>query len=282
MRHAWSCLAGLVVAAPPAAAQLSARTDLSAGGRYVWHGISRAAGLVAQPSLAVGLRIHGFSLESGAVLHYELDRVSAGELSETGAGGRHLGEEDLWERASLLVGPTRLDAGVVRYRFRGDPGTGGLGPARNTTEVYAALSISSSYLNPSLEAWWDVERVRGAFLRAAFDLPVLGWPFPPYAFAFVQGDMGLNVGQGPNPARPGELANFAGRGITHVGLGAGAEVRARRVAGIGWATLAFGVRSQLNLDDATRVNGTGRNRDFLAWLWTGITVVVGGEARERR
>ena len=282
MRHAWSCLAGLVVAAPPAAAQLSARTDLSAGGRYVWHGISRAAGLVAQPSLAVGLRIHGFSLESGAVLHYELDRVSAGELSETGAGGRHLGEEDFWGRASLLIGPTRLDAGVVRYGFRGDPGTGGLGAARNTTEVYAALSISSSYLNPSLEAWWDVERVRGAFLRAAFDLPVLGWPFPPYAFAFVQGDMGLNVGQGPNPARPGELANFAGRGITHVGLGAGAEVRARRVAGIGWATLAFGVRSQLNLDDATRVNGTGRNRDFLAWLWTGITVVVGGEARERR
>jgi len=282
VRHAWSCLAGLVVATPPAAAQLSARTDLSAGGRYVWHGISRAAGLVAQPSLAVGLRIHGFSLESGAVLHYELDRVSAGELSETGAGGRHLGEEDFWGRASLLIGPTRLDAGVVRYGFRGDPGTGGLGPARNTTEVYAALSISSSYLNPSLEAWWDVERVRGAFLRAAFDLPVLGWPFPPYTFAFVQGDMGLNVGQGPNPARPGELANFAGRGITHVGLGAGAEVRARRVAGIGWATLAFGVRSQLNLDDATRVNGTGRNRDFLAWLWTGITVVVGGEARERR
>src|SRR2546425_10557646 len=179
---------------------------------------SRAAGLVAQPSLAVGLRVHGLSLESGAVLHYELDRVSAGELSETGAGGRHLGEEDLWGRASLLVGPTRLDAGVVRYGFRGDSGTGGLGPARNTMELYAALSITSSYLNPSLEAWWDVERVRGAFLRAAFDLPVLGWPFPPDAFAFVQGDMGLNVGQGPNPARPGELANFAGRGITHVGL----------------------------------------------------------------
>jgi len=282
VRHAWSCLAGLVVAAPPAAAQLSARTDLSAGGRYVWHGISRAAGLVAQPSLAVGLRVHRFSLESGAVLHYELDRVSSGELSETGAGGRHLGEEDLWGRASLLVGPTRLDAGVVRYGFRGDSGTGGLGPARNTTELYAALSITSSYLNPSLEAWWDVERVRGAFLRAAFDLPVLGWPFPPYAFAFVQGDMGLNVGQGPNPARPGELANFAGRGITHVGLGAGAEVRARRVSGIGWATLAVGVRSQLNLDDATRFDGAGRNRDFSAWLWTGITVVVGGEARERR
>ena len=280
-RYAWLCLTGLVTA-PPVAAQLSARTDVSTSGRYVWHGISRAAGLVAQPSLAIGLRVHRVSLESGAVLHYELDRVSTGELSETGAGGRRLGEEDLWGRASLLVGPTRLDAGVVRYVFRGDPAQGGLGPTRNTTEVYGALSVTSRYVNPSLEAGWDVERVRGAFLRAAFDLPVLGWPFPPYAFAFVQGDMGLNVGQGPNAARPAELANFAGRGITHIGLGVGAEIRGRRVSGIGWATLAVGVRSQLNIDDATRFNGTGRNRDFSAWLWTGITVVVGGAAREPR
>ncbi len=248
---------------------------MSAGGRYVWHGLSRAAGLVAQPSLAVGLRLSRFSVEGGAVLHYELDRVSAGELSETGVGDRRLGEEDFWGRALVDVGPVRLHSGVVRYVFRGDSGLGGLGRARNTTEVYAALSTSSRYFNRTLEAWWDVKRVRGAFLRASFDLPVLGWPFPPYAFVFVQGDMGLNVGQG---------ANFAHRGVTHVGLGVGTEVRAGRVAGIGVAALAAGVRSQLNLDDATRADGTGagRNRDFSAWLWTGMTVVLGGDARSRR
>ena len=282
MRCAWSCLSGLMAAAAPAAAQLSARADVSAGGRYVWHGVSRAAGLVAQPSLAVGLRLRRFSVEGGAVLHYELDHVSAGELSETGTGDRHVGEEDFWGRAVLVVGPTRLHAGVVRYVFRGDSGTGGVGRARNTTEIYTALSTSGRYVNPSFEAWWDVQRVRGAFLRASFDLPVLGWPFPPYAFVFVQGDMGLNVGQGPNPARSGELANFASRGITHVGFGVGTEVRAGRVPGFGWATLAAGARSQLNLDDATRVDGMGRNRDFSAWLWTGMTVVLGGDARSRR
>ena len=247
----------------------------------MWHGISRAAGLVAQPSLAVGLRLHSFSLEGGAVLHYELDRVSVGELSETGTGSRHLGEQDFWGRAALSVGPTRLDAGVVRYVFRGDSARGGLGPARNTTEVYAALSTTSA-VNASLEAWADVERVRGAFLRASLNLPVLGWPFPPYAFGFLEGDIGLNVGQGPNPARPGELANFASRGITHIGLGTGLEVRAWRLSGIGWTTLAVGGRSQLNLDDATRVNGAGRSRDFSAWLWSGITVLLGREARDRR
>ena len=248
---------------------------MSAGGRYVWHGISRAAGLVAQPSLAVELRVRRLSLQSGAVLHYELDRVSAGELSETGvSGGRHLGEQDLWGQASLVLGPTRLHAGLVRYVFRGDSGTGGVGSARNTTEVFASLSTTSRYLNPTFEAWWDVERVHGAFLRASLDLPVLGWPFPPYAFVFVQTEMGLNVGQGPNPARPGELANFASRGITHVGLGFGTEVRVGRSG-----TLAFGARSQLNTDDATKVDGPGRTRDFVVWLWTGITIVLGDARR---
>lgn len=282
MRSAWLYVTSLAVLATPAAAQLSARTDVSVSGRYVWHGLSRAAGLVMQPYVAAGLRVSHFSMEGGAVLHYELDRVSTGELSETGVGDRHLGEEDFWGRASLVVGPARLQAGVVRFVFRGDSAQGGIGRARNTTEVYAALSTTSSYANPSLEVWWDVERVRGAFLLASADLPVLGWPFPPHAFLFVHGEAGLNVGQGPNPARPGELANYAGRGITHAGFGVAAEVRAGRVPGIGWATLAAGVRSQLNLDDATRVNGSGRNSDFFVWLWTGLTVVLGGDARSLR
>ena len=242
-----------MVLAAPAAAQLSARADLSAGGRYVWHGISRARGLIAQPSLALGLRAHAVSLEGGAVFHP--------------------GEKDFWGRAALNLGPARLRAGVVRYAF--------LDPARNTTEVYASLTHSGRYTQ-TYEAWWDVDRVRGAFLRASLDLPVLAWPFPPAAFVFVEGDVGLNVGQGPNSARPSDLANFAARGVTHVGLGIGADLRAKRMGSIGWAMLGAGVRSQINLDEATRVDGTGPNRDFFVWLWTGITVVLGGDARSLR
>ncbi len=240
MRYGWLYLTGLAVLAPGAAAQVSARADVSVGGRYVWHGISRSAGLVAQPSLAIGLRVHRVSLESGAVLYYELDRASPGELSETGAGARGLGEHDIWGQASFVLGPTRLHAGLVRYAFHGDSGAGGVGSARNTTELFASVSTTSRYVNPTFEAWWDVERVHGAFLRASLDLPVLGWPFPPYAFVFVQTEMGLNIGQGPSPTRPGELFNFARRGVTHVGLGLGTELRAGHLSGIGSATLAFG------------------------------------------
>jgi len=276
------CLVAALVSASSVAAQFSTRADVSVAGRYVWHGISRAEGLVAQPSLAVGFRVQRLALESGAVLHYELDRVSAGELSETGAGARHLGEEDLWGGALLVLGPTRLHAGIVRYVFRGDPAQGGVGSARNTTELFASVSTTSRYLNPTVEAWWDVARVRGAYLRGSFDVPVLGWPFPPYAFLFVQSEIGLNLGQGPNPAQPGQLANFAARGITHVGLGLGTEVQIRRLSGIGTATLAFGARSQLNVDEATKFDGVGRRRDFVVWLWTGMTIVLGREVKDGR
>jgi hypothetical protein len=266
----------------PAAAQLSARVDLTTSNRYVWHGLSRAGGLVAQPSLAAGLRLDRLSLEAGAAAHYELDHVAAGELSETGTGARHLGEADLWGKVALELGPIRLHSGVARYLFRGDPGAGGIGPERNTTEVYAALSATGTYLNPSLEAWWDVDRVRGAYLQGSASLPLLGWPFPPYMFAFVDGDVGLNLGQGPNTARPGELANFAGRGVTHVGVGVAVELRAARVSGLGWTSLALGLRSQLDFDDATRFNGAGRRSDGTVWAWAGVTILTGREARDLR
>jgi hypothetical protein len=272
MRYRWSHVTALMVLAAPAAAQLSGRADVTAGGRYLWHGISRAGGLVAQPSLAVGLRVRRISLEGGAVLHYELDHVSPGELSESGVGGPRLGEEDLWGRASLTLGWVRLQSGVVRYLFRGDSTADGLGPGSNTTEVYAALSGASSRFNPALEAWWDVDRVHGAFLRASVDVPILGWPFAPYTFGFVEGEAGLNLGQ----------VNFARRGVTHAGLGVGVETRPKRLPGVGLTTLAAGLRSQLNLDDATRFNGAGKRRDFLFWAWTGMTVVMGGDARSLR
>jgi hypothetical protein len=241
-----------MILAAPAAAQISGRADLSVNGRYVWHGLSRARGWVAQPSLALGVRIRALSLEGGAV--------------------SHPGERDFWGRAALTLGPARLRTGIVRYVFRAD--------TASTTELYAGFTFTGSFTQ-TYEAWWDVDRVRGAFLRASVDLPVLAWPFPPAAFVFVEGDVGLNVGQGPNAARPSDLANYAGRGLTHVGLGLGADLRATRLGSIGWATLGAGVRSQINLDAATRVDGA-RNRDFLVWVWTGITVVWGGDARTLR
>jgi len=91
-------------------------------------GISSSAGLVAQARWP-WIRVRA-SRESGAVLHYELDRASAGELSETGAvrstprRGRPL-------RAGPgpCSGPTRLQWASSGTTSAADTGQGGVGPA---------------------------------------------------------------------------------------------------------------------------------------------------------
>lgn len=263
-------------------AQPSARLDLTTSNRYVWHGLSRAAGIVLQPSLAVGYQFRGLSLASGLVRHYELDRPSPGELSELGNSAGYLGEDDLWVQADLAVGRVRLRSGIVRYLFRGTAPLGSGGPLRSTAETYLAVGTVSRYLNPLLEAWWDVDRVRGGFLRASASSPVVGWPIEPFFFVTLGAEIGLNLGQGRDPSRPDDLANFSHRGLTHAGLGLDLLFRVSRWPGLGSANLNLGLNSQLNLDDATRDNGIGRTKTVILWLSAGVTVLLGGEARAER
>ena len=280
--HATSgALATMLLAVHSAGAQVSARGDVALSGRYVWHGVSRAAGLVMQPSLGVGARFfRRVTLEGGVVHHYELDPRGPGELSQVGQGrGWSLGEEDLWARIGLDLGEAQVGGGVVFYRFRGRSALGGMGSDMNTKELYGTLSLTDVYLSPTIEGWLDVDQVRGAFFRASTRTPVLGYPFPPFVFVYLDAEAGLNLGQDPDPSRPGQRANFAQRGITHLGIGGTVEIPAKQWRGLGLWSLAVGARSQLNFDDATRFSGAGRRRDFLFWLWAGTTIALGGDAR---
>jgi len=268
-------LGGLLLlfhAITPLAAQPTARIDLELSNRYVWHGLSRAAGLVLQPAVAAGYRLHGLALGGGLVRHYELDRVSPGELSELAAGTHHVGEDDAWAQVELALGALRVRSGVTRYVFRA-------GPPRNTTELFAAAAVTTRYLNPTFEAWWDVGRVRGGFVRASASSPVFGWPSVPFFFVALEGAVGFNLGQSPDPARPGDPANFASRGPTHAELGLNVVNRLHHWSGVGSASLSVGLNSQLNFDAATRFGGAGGQRHVLVWLTTGVTLLFGGEAR---
>jgi len=266
----------------PLHAQASARFDVTTSNRYVWHGLSRAAGVLLQPSLAVGYQFHGLTLASGLVRHYELDRASPDELSELGSGTGHLGEDNLWGQVDFALGTVWLRSGFARYLFHGVVPQGGSGPLRNTAETYLAVGVAIAYLNPQLEAWWDVDRVKGGFLRASVSSPVMGWPFAPFFFVALDGEVGLNLGQAPDPAQPDNLANFSDRGLTHTALGLNSSFRVRHWPGLGSASINLGLRGQLNLDDATRYDGIGRTRHVIAWLSAGVTLLLGGEARTVR
>jgi hypothetical protein len=272
-------LAALMVLLLPVAAQVSARLDGSLGSHYVWHGITRASDLTAQTSLATGVRFRRvFTLEGGAVRHYELHHVDSSDVTEAGIGAGPVGEDDLWGRLAWDPGPVRLQAGVVRYLFRGDPQRRGVGSEWNTTEFYAAVTTPSTSINRSVEAWLDLDRAPGWFFRAAASVPVLVWPYRPLVFPLVDWEVGLNLRHRPNPSQTGQFVNFARPGFTHAGMGLTVEVRPVAPPFV----VAFGVRGQVGFDDATRASGMGRQSDFIAWVWLGATVVWGGAARELR
>jgi hypothetical protein len=272
----------LPLTSAPLAAQFEARLDVASSNRYVWHGLSRAAGIVVQSSVAAGFRVDRFMITTGVVRHHELDHVTPGELSELGNATGRVGEDDVWAQGAFDLGRLRLRSGVVRHVFRGEAPEGGGGPLRNTAEIYAAAGATSAYLNPTLEAWWDVGRVRGGFLRASASSPVIGWPLEPFFFISLAGEIGVNLGQAPDPARPGDLANFAGRGVTHTGLGVNVVSRLQHWGGVGSASLDLGLNGQLNLDEATRYNGIGRRSNLILWFSAGVALLLGGEAKTPR
>lgn len=259
----------------PLTAQPVGRIDLNLANRYVWHGLSRAAGMVLQPSVALGYQFDRLVFGAGVVRHYELGGPGPGEPSQLASGTGRVGEDDAWAQVELALGSLRLRSGFTRYVFRA-------GPPRNTSEISAAIAVSSRYLNPALEAWWDIGRVRGGFVRASASSPVFGWPAAPYVFAVLTGEVGLNVGQSPDPARPRDSSHFASRGLTHAAVGLSVLNRLHHWNGVGSANLSLGLHGQLNLDDGTRHDGPGRQQSVIFWFSAGATVILGGEARRRR
>ena len=260
----------------PGHAQISARLDVTTTSRYVWHGLERVSCcLVVEPAFATGFQAGSFILDAGIVRYYEPFRAPTWAASEVGAQSRGLGEENLWMRTGVALGPLQLSGGVIRYLFYGQTINGGLSSARNTSEIYTGVRLQGAYVRPTVESWWDVDRVKGGFLRVSASLPALAWPFPPYAFTYIDGELGINLGQGPDA---GQLANFASRGVTHAGLGATADVRTGAVPG-GQGVLSLGFRTQLNFDDATRATGANHQSDVVAWFWAGLTVLIGGDAK---
>src|SRR5438874_13421253 len=93
VRALWLGLTGPVALLPPAAAQLSARLDVSVASRYVWHGISRAAGTILQPSLGAGLRLGRVALEGGGVGTSSLMPARAVSPSSPGRPAGHRGRK---------------------------------------------------------------------------------------------------------------------------------------------------------------------------------------------
>jgi hypothetical protein len=242
------------------------RVDALATSKYVWRGLARSQYPTLQVHGALALQTGKLRLAGGAFASYEPFDADANHRTLTGVGEQGLGEADYWGEISAELGKVELATGIVHYTYHGDAALGGLSSTANTAEFFARLDARGLRFSPSVAMWVDLEDVRGTFLELRAAAPVLGWPYQPPLFITVDGELGVSLGQGPDPDGR-QRANFAGDGPTHVQLGVTALLSA-----LPWLAVSLGGRGQFGIDDSTRMGADGASRRLKGWVTVGAVI----------
>jgi len=251
--------AGLMafVLAAPLAAQLGVGGDVTMPSRYVWRGVTRSQAVVVQPALFLATGGARDSLRAGLWTSWDLSTTRADQLSDRGPGQDGRTEANVWVMYQREQGTTTLAAGAIGYRFRHDGPVARRSDRWNTTELYGSVQARGFRFAPRLDAWWDVDRVRGWYFEASAGVPVLGnIEGVPFWAVYLRALAGYSAGQERNRRRPEELAYFASSGLTHVLFSVssnfaipGIKVESLRDR----VTLMLDFNTQINRDRRTKV-----------------------------
>ncbi len=249
--------AALLLAASPAAGQMTVTADAGLASAYIWRGVSLTNRFVAQPDLYLTVPGGGGNVVVGGWSNLDLGRYDeAGDLSEGGGvSSPDVTEVDLWAEYGHPLGAKLTGTGgVLAYLF---PNTAGLTNEINrTVEVYGKLQANGLPLAPRLAIWYDLDKVRGAYIEASVSRPLVALHDFPITFGALAA---FSAGQAANAADPDQVANFAHDGLTHLDLSATSALAA------GPVTIAPTVHFYVLNDDFTRVTRPGASRDVKAW-----------------
>src|SRR5213595_4092909 len=122
--------------------------DATLSSPYVWRGVTRANGWVAQPEGFVSVKAGGGFLAAGAWASYELGHAGPDDLSDLGLGHAWLVELNYCGQATWSLGLVQAALGGMRYSLRGTAPDAGRTRADNTTELYLDLRATSKYIVP--------------------------------------------------------------------------------------------------------------------------------------
>ncbi len=263
-------------------AQVHVGADVAFSTEYVWRGITRTENLVIQPDLYVATAPGRGFLTFGWWAN--IDPLGA---DEHGAGDPEVADGrvrdfDLWAEYSTSSRTVDAALGWVRYDFD-ENGSVEPGSARLiTNEVYGRVQLMLAPLDPKLAVWYDVDKVKGAYIEGSLDLrvPLLPLRLGPITSFHAAGLFGWSIGQEVNDARPSEAAHFAGRGLTHIDLSLWSSFF---VAEEWSVTPAF--HFQINDDPATRRRADDAIGDsdtklwFILYVSWGHQITAGEESR---
>jgi hypothetical protein len=183
-----------------AQSRLTGRLDVTVASEHMWRGLSTnrfETNLGASAWLSLSSGYIGAGVWS---LGFPIGTQEATPNRPTSSGSVPLHNEwDAWVEYGLQSGGLRLSLGLSRY-FLNDYGLDAARPDRlpNTTEAYARVRLfdweiaGTTVLTPGLNAYYDLDEVRGAYFEA---LATLRLPLQETRSLYLTGLLGWNVGQ---------------------------------------------------------------------------------------
>jgi hypothetical protein len=250
-----------LLATVPAAAQSTLTVDLALNSAFVWRGVTSTNRPVIDPTLLLTVPAKGTSLTFGGWANAEPGHYDGEHDISALAGNRGplVTASQLWVEAARGVKAATVTLGATRYLY---PDVGTVSTTYATNEVYGIAAFSGA-LAPSLAVYYDVQKVRGAYLELGLKRDV-ALPVPHISALSFGASVGYSAGQGTHQGVE-QTAYFSHDGVTHVDL----SVKTSYVVG------RFAVNPTAHLvagrDEWTRVTAPGESHGMKGWLGASVS-----------
>ncbi len=251
-------------------AQVRVGADVAYSTRYVWRGVTRTSQPVLQPQVYLAIRSGDAFFTAGGWASLEAFRADSTDLSDSGVDRRGLGEFNYWAEYAGRRAGLEFAVGWTGYIFDNDASRGGRSRDFNSGEIYGNLQLAAGPLRPKVALWYDVDRVKGAYIETSSDLrvPLLPLRLGPLRTIHLSGLAGWSVGQEVSGSESPAEANFAAGGLTHVGFSIWSSFFIAK-----GLTVAPVLHFQVNRDDFTRrTSGDPSDADENVKLWFTVSI----------
>ncbi len=256
-------LALVPLLAASASAQATLGVEAAPYSSYVWRGVSLSSNLVVQPGAyltfpvgRMGLRFGGWANVEPGKYDDPLNDVSQGG----GTSSMNLTEVRLSSELNRSAANMNVAAGVLAYLYPNDS-VAAFNKDANSVEIFGKVGLKT-VLSPSLALYYDLDKVKGAYLEGSVSHSIPVTPTFPLQLGALAG---FSAGQAVDTSAAGERANFFENGLTHVDLSASTSFAA------GPLSIAPQLHFVIANDEATKYTSFN-DQDNGSKIWFGAMI----------